>query len=56
MPTFAHYLRDGLLAPVVARGPIYRDPADMLGNYDRLTDYGSAEQGARRMKREAVKS
>ena len=20
---------------------IYRDPADMLGNYDRLTDYGS---------------
>ena len=25
---------------------IYRDPADMLANYDRLTDYGSAEQGA----------
>ena len=27
---------------------IYRDPADMLANYDRLTDCGSAEQGARR--------
>ena len=26
---------------------IYRDPADMLGNYDRLTDYGSAEPGER---------
>jgi HAD superfamily hydrolase (TIGR01549 family) len=25
---------------------IYDDPADMLGNYDRLTDYGSAERGA----------
>ena len=25
---------------------IYRDPADMLASYDRLTDYGSAEQGA----------
>jgi hypothetical protein len=28
---------------------IYRDPADMLANCDRLTDYGSAEQGAGRM-------
>jgi len=28
---------------------IYRDPADMLANYDKLTDDGSAEQGARRM-------
>jgi HAD superfamily hydrolase (TIGR01549 family) len=27
---------------------IYRDPADMLANYDRLKDYGSAEQGAGR--------
>src|SRR5947208_8664365 len=26
----------------------YSDPADMLANYDRLTDYGSREQGARR--------
>jgi len=25
---------------------IYRDPADMFANYDRLTDYGSAQHGA----------
>ena len=36
---------------------IYRDPVDMLANYDRLTDYGSAEQGVGRKEdgsREAV--
>ena len=26
---------------------IFRDPADMFANYDRLTDYGSAEEAAR---------
>ena len=30
---------------------IYRDPADMFANYDRLTDYGSAQHGARSRER-----